>query len=343
MTQKLHLDRAHLLAQLKQMLRIRRFEEKCAALYAQEKIRGFLHLYIGEEAIAVGVMSTLRAKDNIVATYREHGHALARGLSMKSILAEMYGRTNGCSRGRGGSMHLFDKNQHFYGGNAIVGGGLPLAAGLAMANKSQDKQALTVCFFGEGAVAEGEFHEAMNLAVLWRLPVLFICENNRYAMGTALARSESETNIVNKASSYGMTAVQVDGMNVVDVEAASSKAVEQIRHTNKPYFLECQSYRFRGHSSFDGQLYRDKAEVKLWQEKGPVIRLMTWLKDNNRLEDEELSHIEADIKEEIQAAIMFAEQGPWEPISDLAKDVYSPPISSVNTSNATHLSQGQQS
>jgi pyruvate dehydrogenase E1 component alpha subunit len=342
MNQKLHLDRAHLLAQLKQMLRIRRFEEKGAELYAQEKIRGFLHLYIGEEAIAVGVMSTLSAKDHVVATYREHGHALARGLSMKCILAEMYGRTNGCSRGRGGSMHLFDKTHHFYGGNAIVGGGLPLAVGLAMANKSQKKQALTVCFFGEGAVAEGVFHEAMNLAVLWQLPVLFICENNRYAMGTALALSESETNIAKKAGSYGMRAMQVDGMNVVDVEAATSKAIEQIRQTNEPYFLECQSYRFRGHSSFDGQLYRDKAEVKLWQEKGPVIRLIRWLKENNGLEDEELSFIEAEIKDEIQVAITFAEQGAWESISDLAKDVYSPQVSSTDTSDMNHLSQGDQ-
>lgn len=343
MKQKLHLDREHLLAQLKQMLRIRRFEEKCAELYAQEKIRGFLHLYIGEEAIAVGVMSTLSAKDNIVATYREHGHALARGLSMKSILAEMYGRTNGCSRGRGGSMHLFDKGHNFYGGNAIVGGGLPLAAGLAMANKREEKQSLTVCFFGEGAVAEGEFHEAMNLAVLWQLPVLFICENNSYAMGTALALSESETNIAKKASGYGMTAVQVDGMNVVDVEAASSKAVEKIRQTNKPYFLECQSYRFRGHSSFDGQLYRDKAEVKSWQQKGPVIRLITWLKENNRLKEDELNNIEAEIKDEIQEAIIFAEQGPWEPISELTKDVYSPSTSSTDTNDVTHISQGEQS
>ena len=340
MKPKLHLDRAHLLELLKQMLRIRRFEEKCAELYAQEKIRGFLHLYIGEEAIAVGVMSTLSDKDNIVATYREHGHALARGLPMKHILAEMYGRTNGCSRGRGGSMHLFDKSRYFYGGNAIVGGGLPLAVGLAMSNKNEDKQALTVCFFGEGAVAEGEYHEAMNLAVLWQLPVLFICENNRYAMGTALALSESETNITNKALSYGMTAEQVDGMNVVDVEAASSKAVEQIRQTNKPYFLECQSYRFRGHSSFDGQLYRDKAEVKLWQEKGPVIRLISWLKEYNRLEDEELNNIETDIKAEIQAAIDFAEQGQWESISDLEKDVYSPPVSSTTINKVTNKSQG---
>lgn len=324
MNQKLHLDRHHLIRQLTQMLRIRRFEEKCAELYAQEKIRGFLHLYIGEEAIAVGVMAKLTPEDNIVATYREHGHALARGLSMNSVLAEMYGKTNGCSRGRGGSMHLFDKQHHFYGGNAIVAGGLPLAAGLAMANKQQHKQNVTACFFGEGAVAEGEFHEAMNLAVLWKLPVLFICENNQYAMGTALTQSESETNIAKKAQSYGMPAVQVDGMNVVDVESATVKAIEHINTNTGPYFLECQTYRFRGHSSFDGQLYRTKAEVKQWEEKGPVIRLIKWLQQNNHFDDAELQLIESDIDNEISQAIMFAEQGEWESISDLCKGVYSP-------------------
>ncbi len=324
MTDKLHLDKTHLLAQLKQMLRIRLFEEKCAELYAQEKIRGFLHLYIGEEAIAVGVMAALSTQDEIVATYREHGHALARGLSMKSVLAEMYGRTNGCSKGRGGSMHLFDKQQHFYGGNAIVGGGLPLAAGLAMANKKQHTTAVTVCFFGEGAVAEGEFHEAMNLAVLWQLPVLFVCENNAYAMGTALVLSESETNIAKKAHNYGMQAVQVDGMNVVDVEAAATKAVELIRTHSQPYFIECKSYRFRGHSSFDGQLYRAKEEVELWQKHGPVVQLKNWLIENKQLNDHELQDIELQIKQEIDEAIEFAEQGQLEPVEDLGKDVYSP-------------------
>jgi pyruvate dehydrogenase E1 component alpha subunit len=326
MKHKLHLDRNHLVNQLMQMLRIRRFEEKCAELYAQEKIRGFLHLYIGEEAIAVGVMAALTPEDDIVATYREHGHALARGLSMNSVLAEMYGRTNGCSRGRGGSMHLFDKQQHFYGGNAIVGGGLPLAAGLALANKQQQRNTVTVCFFGEGAVAEGEFHEAMNLAVLWHLPVLFICENNRYAMGTALALSESETNIAKKATSYGMGSAQIDGMNVVDVEAAAQAAVASIRDSGEPYFLECQTYRFRGHSSFDGQLYRDKAEVKQWEEKGPVKRLEQWLRQYNHFTDAELAVIESEIRLEIDAAIDFAEKGEWEPIADLCKDVYSPAV-----------------
>jgi pyruvate dehydrogenase E1 component alpha subunit len=329
MNDKLHLDKHHLLERLKHMLRIRLFEEKCAELYTQQKIRGFLHLYIGEEAIAVGVMAALLPQDEIVATYREHGHALARGLSMKSILAEMYGHTNGCSKGRGGSMHLFDKENNFYGGNAIVAGGLPLAAGLALANKKKASTAVTVCFFGEGAVAEGEFHEAMNLAVLWQLPVLFVCENNAYAMGTALALSESETNIAKKAQSYGMKAEQVDGMNVVNVEAAAMEAIDYIKTNSQPFFLECQSYRFRGHSSFDGQLYRDKKEIEQWQKHGPVVQLKSWLMQNNQLNDNELKNIELAIKLEIHEAIAFAEQGQLEPIEELCKDVYSTKILSV--------------
>jgi len=324
MTEKLHLDRARLVDQLKQMLRIRRFEEKCAELYGQEKIRGFLHLYIGEEAIAVGVLSALTPQDEVVATYREHGHALARGLSMGSILAEMYGKTNGCSRGRGGSMHLFDKSHNFYGGNAIVAGGLPLAAGLAMANKKLGRQVVTSCFFGEGAVAEGEFHEALNLAALWKLPVLFVCENNRYAMGTALALSESETDISKKAASYGIRSAQVDGMNVVDVESATRRAVAEIKESGEPYFLECQTYRFKGHSSFDGQLYRDKEEIKQWEEKGPVVRMLNWLKENNHFAEQELQLFESEIQQEIAEALAFAEQGEWEEIEDLCQDVYSP-------------------
>ncbi len=324
MKHRLHINREHLLTQLEQMLRIRRFEEKCAELYALEKIRGFLHPYIGEEAIAVGVMSALSKEDQVVATYREHGHALARGMSMGSVLAEMYGRTNGCSRGRGGSMHLFDKNLNFYGGNAIVAGGLPLATGLAMANKKMQRDAIAVCFFGDGAVAEGEFHESLNLAALWQLPVLFVCENNRYAMGTALALSESETNIAKKARSYGIETVQVDGMNVVDVEAAASAAADYIREQQRPYFIECQTYRFRGHSSFDSQLYRDREEIAQWEEKGPVKQLIQWLQKNNHFQDPELSAIEAKIAQEISEAMAFAEAGELEPVEQLTRFVYSP-------------------
>ena len=236
---------------LKQMIRIRRFEDKCAELYTQEKIRGFMHLYDGEEAIAVGVIPVLEKRDRIVATYREHGHALVRGVPMTTVLAEMYGKQEGCSRGRGGSMHLFDRATNFYGGNAIVGGGLPLAVGLALADHMQGNDIVTACFFGEGAVAEGEFHESMNLAALWGLPVLFVCENNLYAMGTALALSESETDIQRKAACYRIASEAVDGMDVVAVEAAARRAVHAVRESRKPYFLECRTYRLRAHSMFD--------------------------------------------------------------------------------------------
>ena len=219
------LDRAHVLALLEHMIRIRRFEDKCAELYTQQKIRGFLHLYDGEEAIAAGIIPVLGKEDKIVATYREHGHALVRGVSMNTVLAEMYGKSEGCSGGRGGSMHLFDAATNFYGGNAIVGGGLPLAGGLALADRMRGEDHVTACFFGEGAVAEGEFHETLNLAQLWKLPVLFVCENNGYAMGSAIDRTESETDIHEKAASYGIEAHQVDGMDVVAVEAAARKAI----------------------------------------------------------------------------------------------------------------------
>ncbi|MGD2061091.1 MAG: thiamine pyrophosphate-dependent enzyme, partial [Acidimicrobiia bacterium] len=231
----------HRLHLLQQMLRIRRFEERAAQLYQQEKIRGFLHLYIGEEAVATGVMESLLPEDAVVATYREHGHALARGMDPGSVMAEMYGKVEGCSRGRGGSMHLFDSPLRFYGGNAIVGGGLPLAVGLALADSIAGRARVTAVFFGEGAVAEGEFHESMNLAALWNLPVLFCCENNLYAMGTALERSESQTQITLKAASYEMPAWEVDGMDVLAVEEAARKAVESVRAGGGPHVLELRT------------------------------------------------------------------------------------------------------
>ena len=277
---KPRLSRAHALDLLKQMIRIRRFEEKCYELYTQEKIRGFLHLYDGEEAVAVGVIPVLEKRDRVVATYREHGQALVRGVPMTTALAEMYGKREGCSGGRGGSMHLFDRATNFYGGNAIVGGGLPLAVGLALADHMRGENVVTACFFGDGAVAEGEFHESLNLAALWSLPVLFVCENNLYGMGTALAIAELETDIHLKAQSYRMTAEAVDGMDVVAVEAAARRAVHTIRETSKPYFLECRTYRLRAHSMFDAQLYRDKAEIEAWRQKGPIVRFRGWLEAN---------------------------------------------------------------
>jgi len=321
-TDKPHLSRDHALDLLKRMVRIRRFEGKCAELYTEEKIRGFLHLYDGEEAVAVGVIPVLEQKDRIIATYREHGHALVRGVPMTEVLAEMYGKQEGCSHGRGGSMHLFDRAANFYGGNAIVGGGLPVAVGLALADLMRGNDVVTACFFGEGAVAEGEFHESLNLAALWGLPVLFVCENNRYAMGTALALSESETDIQRKATCYRLEAEAVDGMDVVAVEAAARRAVHAVRKTRKPYFLECRTYRLRAHSMFDAQLYRDKAEVEEWRHKGPIVRFRNWLEANHLIHPDELTRIEAEVDAEIAEAFAFAEAGTWEPIEQLARFTY---------------------
>lgn len=319
---KPHLTREHSLGLLKHMIRVRRFEDKCAELYTQEKIRGFLHLYDGEEAISAGVIPVLEEKDRVVATYREHGHALMRGVPMGEVMAEMYGKAEGCSGGRGGSMHLFSRERNFYGGNAIVGGGLPLAVGLALADSMRAEDRITACFFGEGAVAEGEFHESLNLASLWGLPVLFICENNRYAMGTALERSEAETDIHRKAESYAIISEVVDGMDVVAAEAAARRAIHTIRETGKPYFLEFRTYRFRAHSMFDAQLYRDKAEVDLWKAKGPIVRFQTWLTENGIVHDNDISEIEEAVAAEINEAVAFAEAGTWEPVETLTRDVY---------------------
>lgn len=315
------LDRAHVLTLLEHMLRIRRFEDKCAELYTQQKIRGFLHLYDGEEAIAAGIIPALTPDDRIVATYREHGHALARGVSMNAVLAEMYGKSEGCSGGRGGSMHLFDAKTNFYGGNAIVGGGLPLSAGLALADRMRGEKTVTACFFGEGAVAEGEFHETLNLAKLWNLPVLFVCENNGYAMGSALDRTEAETDIHRKAAAYGLEAHQVDGMDVVAVEVAARKAIQSIRDTGAPVFLECNTYRFRAHSMFDAQLYREKAEVDEWRNKGPIVRFQSWMLKAGLAHAEDIDVIEARIQAEINEAVAFAEAGTWEPVEHLSAHV----------------------
>ena len=317
------IDHEHAMHLLKEMLRIRRLEEKCVELYTASKIRGFVHLYIGEEAVAVGAMQALQAEDAIVATYREHGHALARGVSANAVMAEMYGKIEGCSRGRGGSMHLFDAATRFYGGNAIVGGGLPLAVGLALADKLAGRQLVTACFFGEGAVAEGEFHESMNLAALWKLPVLFCCENNLYAMGTALSRSESETDISLKAAAFEIPAWPVDGMDVIAVEDATRRAAIAVRAGGGPHFLEYRTYRFRAHSMYDPELYRDKQEVEEWKKRDPIGNFVERLKRQNFWQDEEWTRIEAEVAREIDQSVEFAEAGHWEPVEELTRFVYS--------------------
>lgn len=316
---KIRLDRAHLHGLYRQMLRIRRFEARCVELYQAQKIRGFLHLYDGEEAVATGVLTALAPHDAVVATYREHGHALARGVPMGRLFAEMLGKREGCCRGRGGSMHLFDRERRFYGGNAIVGGGLPLAAGIAMADQRLRAGAVTACFFGEGAVGEGVFHETMNLAELWKLPLLFVCENNLYAMGVPLAVAESETDIWRKAQAYRMPAEPVDGMDPVAVEAAARRALEHLRAGQGPVFLECRTYRFRAHSMFDTQAYRTRDEIEGWKERDPIERLRRWMSDNHELSTDEAAAIEAGIAAEIDDAVAYAEAGTLEPAEELER------------------------
>ena len=318
-----NVDAEHVLAVLREMVRIRRFEEKCAELYSATKIRGFLHLYIGEEAVAVGAMRALTPDDTVVATYREHGHALLRGVSADRIMAEMYGKLEGCSRGRGGSMHLFDATARFYGGNAIVGGGLPLAIGFALADKLNHRQRITACFFGDGAVAEGEFHECMNLAALWKLPVLMCCENNLYAMGTAIKRAQSQTDLSLKAAAYEMPAWPVDGMDVVACEEAAQRAALAVRSGEGPCFLEFRTYRFRAHSMYDPQLYRDKREVEEWKKLDPIATFQNRLVPEGILDEAKLKRIEDEIAAEIEKAVAFAEAGTWEPLEELTRFAYS--------------------
>jgi pyruvate dehydrogenase E1 component alpha subunit len=318
------IDRAHALALLRQMLLIRRFEEKAAELYTVGKIRGFLHLYIGEEAVAVGAMQALTPEDGIVATYREHGQALARGIPAGSLMAEMYGKANGCSRGRGGSMHFFDVSRRFYGGHAIVGGGLPVAVGLALADKLRSRAVVTACFFGDGAVAEGEFHESLNLAALWTLPVLFLCENNLYAMGTALARHQAQPDIRRKADAYAIASEAVDGMDVLAVEDAVRRAAEHVRRGHGPFLLELRTYRFRAHSTADPELYRTKEEVAEWKQRDPIALYTARLQAAGVLGEADLALLEAAAAADVDAAVRVAEAGPWEPVEDLTRDVYAP-------------------
>lgn len=307
---------------LTDMVRIRRFEERCVELYSAAEIRGFVHLYIGEEAVATGVSAALRPDDNVVATYRDHGHALVRGVSARSIMAEMFGKAEGCSRGRGGSMHLFSAEHRFYGGNAIVGGGIPVAGGLALADQALGSDRVTVCFFGEGAMAEGEFHETMNLAALWDLPVLFCCENNLYAMGTALDRSEAVTDMALKASAYGLPSWSVDGMDVEAVLDGSRRAVDTIRAGGGPVFLEARTYRFRAHSMYDPELYRGHDEVERWRERDPIAAFTARVTGAGLLDESDLAAIEEAAASELDDAVAFARAGTLERVEDLTRFVY---------------------
>lgn len=307
---------------LRQMMLVRHFEDKSAELYTKSKIRGFMHLYNGEEAVSVGVIQALNPEDNVLCTYREHAHALLRNISPGIIMAEMFGKQEGCSKGRGGSMHIFDVKNKFYGGNAIVAGHIPVAVGMALASKKKGEKNITGCFFGEGAVAEGAFHEAMNLAALWQVPVLFICENNLYAMGTALRLSHAMTELEKKGASYGVQSSAVDGMNLLSVIKSANSAVAYIKETGKPYFLVCNTYRFRAHSMLDTELYREKSEVEEWKKRDPIKAFSEYLFKQNSITDNDINEINRQVEETIQKAVDFAEAGTWEPVEQLIKHVY---------------------
>ncbi|WP_217915976.1 pyruvate dehydrogenase (acetyl-transferring) E1 component subunit alpha [Miltoncostaea marina] len=310
------------LALWRRMLLVRRFEETCAELYAAGRIRGFLHLYVGEEAVAAGAMAALGPEDAVVATYREHAHALCRGMPAWSLMAEMLGMAEGCSRGRGGSMHLFDPSRRFYGGNAIVAAGLPTAVGVALADRMRGRRAVTACFFGDGAVAEGAWHESLNLAALWRLPVLFLCENNRYAMGTEITRALAEPRVARLAARYGMPAEAVDGMDVEAVADAAGAAAARVRDGAGPALLELETYRFRAHSMYDAERYRSKAEVARWRRRDPLTVQGDRLRAAGALDDDAAAEAERRVAEEIAAAVAIASAGTPEPVEDLLRFVH---------------------
>jgi pyruvate dehydrogenase E1 component alpha subunit len=323
------LARGHAVDLLRRMVLVRRFEERSAELYMEGKIRGFLHLAIGQEAVAVGSLVAVAETDRIVAAYREHAHALARGTPPAAVMAEMFGKATGCCRGRGGSMHLFDVARGLYGGNAIVAGGLPLAVGLALADAMRGLPHVTICFFGDGAVAEGEFHESLNLAALWKLPMVFLCENNRYAMGTALERHQAMPIIHRKAAAYGVESAVVDGMDVLAVEAAARLAVETARASRRPSLLEARTYRFRAHSMYDPELYRPKEEVARWRARDPLDTFPRSLETWGLVTADELRAIHAEVTAEVEAAVAAADEAAWEPVADLARDVLAAPTEAV--------------
>ena len=306
---------------LYQMMLIRRFEEKTGEMYTKGKVRGFLHLYTGQEACAVGAMNALSEADKIVTHYRDHGHALARGLDPNRVMAELYGRQDGVSGGRGGSMHLFDVKKGFLGGYAIVAAHLPLAVGLGLASQMKKQDFVTMCIFGDGSVGEGEFHEALNLAVLWKTPVVFFCENNLYGMGVPFKESLS-TEIPKLAAAYNMPAVSVDGMDVLAVHQAAKIAVEHCRTGNGPYFIEAMTYRYRGHSMSDPELYRLKDEVEQYRKRDAIEKLKAYMQERGDLDEAKMGEIAQRVEQVVDQAVEFAENSPNPPISTLMDHLY---------------------
>jgi len=320
------LDRETLINIYHQMLLVRRFEEKAAEIYSAGKIGGFCHLYIGQEAVAIGSISAIRKDDYVLTSYREHAHAIAKGMSPESVMAELYGKATGCSKGKGGSMHMFDKEVNFLGGHAIVGGQIPLATGVAFASKYKGTDQVTLCYFGEAAVNQGAFHESLNMAQLWRLPCIYICENNQYGMGTSLARAMSSHDISQKAYAYDIASEFVDGMDVLAVREATLRAVERARKEYLPTLLEVRTYRFMGHSMSDPGNYRTRAEIERHQERDPIKLFSASLKEAGVLSDSEFQKIEAEVKEQVEKSVRFAEESPFPDPKELYADIYASPI-----------------
>ncbi len=327
--QKRHLsdyDSKTLIELLRQMLLIRRFEEKSAEQYSMGKIGGFCHLYIGQEAVCVGALSAIRKDDYVMTSYRDHGQALAKGISADAVMAELFGKATGCSHGKGGSMHMFDKDLGMLGGHGIVGGQIPLATGVAFATKYQGTDQVTLCFFGEAAVNQGAFHESLNLAQLWKLPCIYICENNQYGMGTSLERAMSLQDISKKALAYKMASEFVDGMDVLAVREATTRAVERARKDYLPTLLEIRTYRFMGHSMSDPGNYRTRAEIEKYQERDPLKVFQSSMLEEKIISDSEYKEMEKKVRDEVEQSVRFAEESPLPAPEELYTDVYANPI-----------------
>ena len=320
------LDRDLLLELYRQMILIRRFEEKSAEAYVAGKIGGFCHLYIGQEACGVGSIAAIRKDDYVIASYREHGLALAKGMSPRAVMAELFGKATGCSKGKGGSMHMFDKSLGFLGGHAIVGGQIPLATGTAFASKYQGTDQVTLCYFGEAAVNQGAFHESLNMAQLWKLPCIYICENNQYGMGTSQERAMSLRDVAQKACAYEMASEFVDGMDVLAVREATMRAVERARKDYLPTLLEIRTYRFMGHSMSDPGNYRTRAEIEKYQERDPIKLFSASLLEEKIVDDKTLAEIDRKAREEVEDAYRFAEESPLPDPEELYTDIYANPI-----------------
>jgi pyruvate dehydrogenase E1 component alpha subunit len=304
------------LEMLRLMMRIRRFEERASQAYQMQKIGGFCHLYIGQEAVAVGSQFAIREDDMMMTAYRDHGHAIARGTSSDSCMAELLGKTTGCSRGMGGSMHFFDKERHFYGGHAIVGGHIPLAAGLAFAAKYKETDQVTLCYLGDGAINIGAFHEGMNLAQLWKLPVCYIVENNMFGMGTAVSRACSTKELVDRAKGYDMKQKVIDGMNVREVRDSLSEIAEDMRKTHEPWFVEARTYRYRGHSMSDPGTYRTKQELDRYKKDDPITRFRDVLYEDKLLTEEEYKAMDDEAKKEALQSLKNAEKAADPPLEE---------------------------